>query len=90
MYTQSQRREFMNREVEEVEVEEEEEEEEEEKKKKKTTIITKKMLENRRTGATLRNGALSGSFVVCRLARQLAGVNRRNYIEEKLPRDNSD
>jgi len=82
----------MNREVEEVEVEEEEEEEEEEKKKKKkkTTITTKKTLKNRRTGATLRNGALSGSFVVCRLARQLAGVNRRNYIEEKLPRDNSD
>lgn len=29
-------------------------------------------------------------FTVCKLARQLAGVNRRNYIEEKLPRDNSD
>lgn len=44
----------------------------------------------RRIGATLRNGALSSSWWCARLARQLAGVNRRNYIEEKLPRDNSD
>lgn len=43
MYTQSQRREFMNREeVEEVEVEEEEEKKKTKEKKKKTTTMAKK------------------------------------------------
>lgn len=52
--------------------------------------IARKEDEKRRIGATLRNGAAVLVFMVCRLARQVAGVNRRNYIEEKLPRDNSD
>lgn len=78
----------MNREeVEEVEVEEEEEEDndygqensvgEEENRREEPAPLSSKRCPVR-------------LFMVCRLARQLAGVNRRNYIEEKLPRDNSD
>lgn len=49
MYTQSQRREFMNREeVEEVEVEEEEEKKTKEKKKKTTAMAKKTALKKRR------------------------------------------
>lgn len=84
----------MNREeVEEVEVEEEEKKRTREK-KKTTTMAKKTALKKRRIEERNRRHSSNRCpvrlFVVCRLARQLAGVNRRNYIEEKLPRDNSD
>lgn len=88
MYTRSQRREFMNRE--EVEEEVEVEEEDDDNDYGQENGVGEK--EHRKEEPAPRSSKRCPvrPFVVCRLARQLAGVNRRNYIEEKLPRDNSD